>query len=91
VRSEKPASGMATPDLVMSRAEVERSGGANVDDVHGLLMGNDDVGSTLTWRGMRHDAQGRGPGTAQRGGARRSGRRGAVRRGMGETPRGGLG
>jgi hypothetical protein len=64
VQPEKPALGLATPDLVMSRAKVERRGGAGVDSGQDLPVGNDDVGSTSTRRGTGHGVQGRGPGTA---------------------------
>ena len=39
VQPEKPAPGLATPDLVMSRAEVEHRGGADIDSGHDLLHG----------------------------------------------------
>jgi hypothetical protein len=48
VRPEKPALGLAIPNLMMSRAEVERRGGAGVDSGHDLLVRNDSVGSTST-------------------------------------------
>jgi hypothetical protein len=41
VQPEKP-----TPDLMMSRAEVEHRGDANVDSGHDFLVGNGRVGST---------------------------------------------
>jgi hypothetical protein len=56
VQPEKLALGLATPDLVMSRAEVERRGGAGVDNSHDLLVGNGGVGSTSTRRGTGHGA-----------------------------------
>ena len=57
VQPEKPAPGLATPDLVVSRAEVERRSDAGVDSGHDLLVGNGGVGSTLTRRGTGHGAQ----------------------------------
>jgi hypothetical protein len=56
VQPEKPAPGLATLDLVMSRAEVEHHGDAGVDSGHNLLVGNDGVGSISTRREMGHDA-----------------------------------
>jgi hypothetical protein len=38
MQSEKPASGLATSNLVMSRAEVERRGGADVNSGHNLQI-----------------------------------------------------
>jgi hypothetical protein len=38
VQSEKPASGLATSNLMMSRAEVERRGGADVNSGHNLQI-----------------------------------------------------
>jgi hypothetical protein len=64
VQPEKPALGLATPDLGMSLAEVERCDGADVDNGHDLLVGNDGVGSTSTRRGTGH-------GVTRRSGARR--------------------
>ena len=61
MQPEKPATGLATPDLVMSRAEVERRGGAGVDSGHDNLVGNGGIGST---------SAGEGRGTARRGGDR---------------------
>jgi hypothetical protein len=55
VQPEKPASGLATPDLVMSPDEVERRGGVGIDSGHDLLLGNGGVDNTLTWRGTEHD------------------------------------
>jgi hypothetical protein len=82
-------SGLATPDLVMSRAEVEHRGSASIDSGHNLLVGNNDIGSTLTRRGTRHGATRRsGHGVD---GARRSDRCDAARCGMGAPPRDGLG
>jgi hypothetical protein len=49
-------------DLVMSRAEVERRGGAGVDNGHDLLVRNGGIGSTSTRQGMGHGAQERGTG-----------------------------
>jgi hypothetical protein len=56
VRPEKLAPGLATPDLVMSRAEVEHRGSTGVDNGHDLLVGNAGVGSTSTQQGTGHDA-----------------------------------
>ena len=52
---EKFAPGLATPDLVMSLAEVERRGSTSIDSSHDLLVGNDDVGSTLEHLDMHGD------------------------------------
>ena len=49
MQPEKPTLGLATPDLMMSRAEVERCGDAGVNNDHDLLVGNDGIGSTSTW------------------------------------------
>jgi hypothetical protein len=60
VQPEKPALGLATPDLVMSRAKVELRGGAGVDSGHD------------SWWGMTASVAsqpGEGRGTARRGGA----------------------
>jgi hypothetical protein len=86
VQPEKPAPSLASTDLVMSRAKVERRSVADVDSGHDLLVGNGGVGSTS---GTRHGATRR----SEHGGdgARRSGRRGVARRGMGVPPQGGLG
>ena len=81
MQPEKPAPGMATPDFVMSQAEVERRGGAGVDSGHDLLLGNDGIGSTSTRQGTGHVAQGQGSGMT---------RQGVTRRGMGAPPRGDL-
>ena len=83
VQSKKPAPGLATPDLVMYRAEVERCGDTGVDSGHDLLVGNGGVSNTLTWRETEHDAT--------RDGAQHGGRRGVARCGMGAPPRGGSG
>jgi hypothetical protein len=56
VQLEKPPPGLATPDLMISRAEVEHCDGASVDSDHDLLVGNSGVISTSTRRGMGHDA-----------------------------------
>jgi len=89
VQPEKPAPGLATPDLVMSRVEVERRGG---DSSHDLLVGNDDVGSTSPWRGTGHGAQGRDQARRDKAEwARRAMEHGVARPGMGAPPRGGLG
>jgi hypothetical protein len=48
VQPEKPAFGLTTSDLVMSRAEIKRRGSAGVHSGHGLLVGNDGTGSTST-------------------------------------------
>jgi hypothetical protein len=56
VQPKKLALGLATLDLVMSRAEVERRGVAGVDNGRDLLVGNDGVGSTSTRRGTGHGA-----------------------------------
>jgi hypothetical protein len=61
-------SGLATSDLMMSRAEVERRSGIDINSGHDLLVGNGDVGSTSTRQETGHDTQGRGPSTARRGG-----------------------
>ena len=58
VQPEKPALGLATQDLAMSRDEVKRRGGVDVDSGHGLLVGNGIVRSTSTRRGTGHGAQG---------------------------------
>jgi hypothetical protein len=55
VQLEMPAPGLATANLVMSQAEVERRSGAGVDSGHDLLMGNASVDNTLTWQGTGHD------------------------------------
>jgi hypothetical protein len=82
VQPEKPAPGLATPDLVMSRAEVEPRGGAGID-------------STSTRRGMgaRHTGARTGHDTTRRTGrgggwttARRQTWRGSMRDG-GNTAR----
>ena len=59
MQSEKPTQGLATPNLVMSRVEVERCGGAGVDSGHNLMVGNVDVGSTSTQRGTNTTCRGR--------------------------------
>jgi hypothetical protein len=64
VQTKKPTPSLATPDLVMPGAEVERRGGAGVNSGHDLLVGNDSVGSTSTRRGTWHNAQERGPSMA---------------------------
>jgi hypothetical protein len=56
LQPKKPAPGLATRDLVMSRAEVERRGGAGIDSGHDLVVGNGDVGSTSTQGGTGHGA-----------------------------------
>ena len=56
VQPEKPPPDLATPDLVVSRAEVERRSDAGVDNSHDLLVGNGGGVSTLTRRGTGHDA-----------------------------------
>jgi hypothetical protein len=86
VQPQKPALGLATPDLMMSRVEFERHGGVGIDNDHDLLVGNDCVDNTSTRRGTRQCA-GAGAG---HGATRRSGH-GATRHGMGAPPRGGLG
>jgi hypothetical protein len=93
VQPEKPAPGLTTLDLVMSRAEFERRCGADVDSGHDLLVGNGGVGSTATRRGAGYGAQGQGPGMARRDRvgavgdvAPHSGRCGVARRGMGTPP-----
>ena len=55
---EKPALGLATPDLAMSRDEVKRHDDADIDSGHELLVGNGIVSSTSTRRGTGHGAQG---------------------------------
>jgi hypothetical protein len=40
----------------MSQTEVERLGGAGIDNGHNLLVGNDGIGNTSMWRGTRHGA-----------------------------------
>jgi hypothetical protein len=52
VQPKKPALSLATLDLVMSRAKVERRGNASVDNGHDLLLGNDGVDSTSTRQEM---------------------------------------
>jgi hypothetical protein len=98
VEPKKLALGLATSDLVMSRAKVESRGGAGVNSGHDHLVGNVGVGSTSTRQGMRHNVQGRGPGTARQGGlgavrdgTRRGGKRGAARCRMGASLHGNLG
>jgi hypothetical protein len=54
VQLEKPTPGLATPNLMMSQAEVERRYSVGVDSGHDLLMGNAGVGSTSTWQGTGH-------------------------------------
>jgi len=51
VQPEKPTPGLDTPDLVISRAEVERRGGADVNSGHDLLVGNDSTSTlkALVW------------------------------------------
>jgi hypothetical protein len=99
VQLEKPPPGLATPDLVISQAEVERRDGASVDSDHDLLVGNSGVISTSTRRGMGHGAtrwSRRGGDGARRGSTRDEG---AVvrwfgaggRRGMPRRAKGGLG
>jgi hypothetical protein len=56
--------GLATPDLMMSRAEVERRGSTSVNSSHNVLVWNDSGSSTSMQRGTGHGA------------ARRSGRAG---------------
>jgi hypothetical protein len=73
VQPEKPAPSLASTDLVMSRAKVERRSVADVDSGHDLLVGNGGVGSTSIRQGTGHGAQGRGLGTARRGGASAAG------------------
>jgi hypothetical protein len=100
VQQEKHTPGLATSDLVMSLAEVERRGGTGVNNGHDPLVGNGSCGNTS----MRGEGQGttrRGGNRARRDdaeyvgvagdGARHGGRSGVARRGMGAPPRGGLG
>jgi hypothetical protein len=61
VQPEKPAPGVATLDLVMSRAKVESRGGAGVDDGHDLPVGNGGIATPRC---------GEGQGMARRGGDR---------------------
>jgi hypothetical protein len=65
VQSEKLAPGRVWPlsDLVVSRAKVEHRSDAGVDNGHNLLVGNNDVGSTLTRARDEARRAGRGPGT----------------------------
>jgi hypothetical protein len=93
VQLEKPAPSLATPDLVMSRAEVEHRSGADVNSGHDLLVGNNGVDNTLTRRGMGHCTQGQEPDTTRRGGVgaagdevRHGGRCGVAQRGMEAPP-----
>jgi hypothetical protein len=67
VQPEKPTPGLATPDLMTSRAEVERCGSTGVGNGHDLLVGNSGIDSTSTRRGTGHGAQEQGPGTTRRG------------------------
>jgi hypothetical protein len=55
VQLEKPALGLATLDLVMSRAEIKHRGSAGVHSGHGLLVGNDGMAHRQTWRGSMRD------------------------------------
>jgi hypothetical protein len=95
VQPEKPTLGLATLDLVMSQAKVERCDVTGVDSGHDLLVRNGGVGSTSAWRGTGHGAQGR-----WHDATRQSGRGGGWStawqqtsrgRGMGAPPRGSLG
>jgi hypothetical protein len=90
VQQEKPAPGLATSNLVMSRAEVKDRGGAGVDSGYDLLGGG-TAAPTTPRRGEGRGTTQRGGVGAARDGARRSDRRGVARRGMGAPPRGGLG
>jgi hypothetical protein len=49
VQLEKPALGLATPDLVMPQAKVECCGVAGINRGHDLLVGNGSIGSTSAW------------------------------------------
>jgi hypothetical protein len=67
--------GLATPDLMMSRAEVERRGSTGVNSSHNVLVWNDSGSSTSMQRG---------PGTVRRGGVGAQGmEHSTARHGMG--------
>jgi hypothetical protein len=57
VQLEKPTIGLTTPDLMMSRAKIERHSGACVDSGHDLLVENSGISSTSMQQGMGHCVQ----------------------------------
>jgi hypothetical protein len=92
VLPEKPAPCLATPDLVMSRAEVKCRGGGGVNSGQDLLAGNGDISSTSMWRGMGHGARGGDRAWCNEAEwAWREMEHGAAQHRTGTSPQGGLG
>jgi hypothetical protein len=90
VHLEKPAPGLATLDLMMSRDEVECRGGAGVDSGHDLLVGNGGAAAPRRGEGQCMARRG-GVGCGGGWSTARSVGRGTTRCSMGAPPRGGLG